>query len=128
MQQVERNMEAHPGGTQSRKELTALSKSILVSTTCLTCADACIAQDNPKEMAECARICLDCASVCEAASQLLARPDSSNHSFLYRMLETVQDVCDSCADECEKFPDKEFAAVCAKACRSCIGACQDLIQ
>lgn len=128
MERLQRNMQAHPGGSESLKELEVLKKAVLTSTTCLTCADACLGEKNPKSFAECARLNLDCAAICDACVKLLSRPDSANYSFLYRLIETCQDVCDACADECEKFADsREHCRISAHMCRECIKACSELM-
>ena len=63
MDRIPSMVKTHPGGGRSLLILRALTKSIVCSSTCYTCADACLAQDDPKELEDCIRTCLDCAGV-----------------------------------------------------------------
>ncbi len=54
--------------------------------TCTICADACLAEDDVRDLVHCIRLCLDCADACAAAVRILGRqtdphpPTQLNHA------------------------------------------------
>jgi hypothetical protein len=64
--------------------------------------------------------CQDCATVCSAAAQIVAR--GGPHSG--PICECCAKVCDLCGTACEKFPDDEHMKACADECRKCEKACK----
>lgn len=129
MEHIQNMLKTHPMGSKDSSAIKLLTKTVLCSTTCYTCADACLAEDEPKKLESCIRLNLDCASICESTSQLLARPGSANHDFLYKLIEACKDVCLSCAEECEKHAQMhEHCRLCAQACRDCAQACEELMS
>lgn len=89
---------------------------------CLSCADACLAEDM--DMTQCIRACLDCSDVCEATGKLASRRSGSNKQVLREMLELCARVCDACAAECERH-DHEHCKLCAQMCRECAEDCRN---
>lgn len=68
--------------------------------------------------------CQDCADVCAAASQIVARVGP----FAPQICAACADVCARCAEVCDKFPDDEHMKQCAEQCRKCEKACQDMLK
>lgn len=68
--------------------------------------------------------CQDCADVCVAASQIVAR----GGPFAAEICVACADVCADCAKECEKFPDDQHMKECAEECRECEKACRDMVK
>jgi len=89
---------------------------------CLSCADACLAEDM--DMTQCIRACLDCSDVCETTGKLAARRSGSNEQVLREMLELCARTCDACAAECERH-DHEHCKLCAQMCRECAEDCRN---
>lgn len=87
---------------------------------CEYCADACLSEENPKEMAECIRLDRDCADICAMAIRYIAR-DSRRASAVIKL---CSQICDQCAEECENH-DHEHCQKCAEACRECADACRN---
>src|SRR5258708_7399903 len=86
--------------------------------TCEACAQQCM---NDPSMLDCARTCLDCATVYSARVVLLARESKFYPAFC----RLCADICGACATECEKY-DVEHCRVCARVCRRCAEECRRL--
>ncbi len=70
------------------------------------------------------QVCLDCANLCAAAAQVVAR-----HGLLSAVVcQACADACSRCAKECETVGkgDRRMAA-CAERCRLCEKSCRDMI-
>jgi hypothetical protein len=67
--------------------------------------------------------CQDCADVCAAASQVVAR----GGPFAVTICKACADVCAECAKACEAFPDDAHMKMCAQECRKCEKACREMV-
>lgn len=86
---------------------------------CLTLMSA-----GGKEHSETAQLCADCAECCKLAATLTAR-----ESLLAGpACECCATCCDKCAEACEKHPDDEHMAKCAKECRRCAETCRNMVK
>jgi hypothetical protein len=65
------------------------------------------------------QVLLDCAAVCAATVDLLAR-GSVRHQALCRVCE---EVCRACEASCRSMPQGSTVAHCAELCRTCADAC-----
>ncbi|MBC74605.1 MAG: four-helix bundle copper-binding protein [Halobacteriovoraceae bacterium] len=129
MQEIDEMLKTHPMSDQAKKVQNLMAKAVLCSTTCYTCADACLSQQETNKLTDCIRINLDCATICEATTQILARPASYNTSFAKKMIEACKEVCRACAEECEKHANMhEHCKICAQSCRTCVKACQEFLN
>lgn len=93
---------------------------------CNTCADACdhcaiscLQESDPKAMARCIALDMDCAQICRLASAYMAR----GSELAGAICQTCADICDACGDECEKF-QMAHCQECAQACRRCADECR----
>jgi len=128
MDRLQNMVANHPQGKEDQAILKALSKTILCSTTCMTCADACLSEPSDMDLSQCIRLNLDCASVCESMFHLLSRPATARSVYFNEMVQACVSVCDACARECAKHADAhEHCRICAETCRECVQACQDII-
>jgi hypothetical protein len=92
--------------------------------TCTVCADACLAEDEVKELAQCIRLNHDCADVCAATGSLGSRRTGSNELVLRSMLEACAQACRLCGEECARHAQHhEHCRICAESCRECEHAC-----
>ncbi|HKO69394.1 MAG TPA: four-helix bundle copper-binding protein [Bradyrhizobium sp.] len=97
--------------------------------TCTSCADACLAEDNVRSLAQCIRLDLDCADVCNITGRMATRRTGSDEEMIRRMLDACAAACRLCGDECEKHASMhEHCRICAEACRRCMNACQEAGQ
>ena len=90
---------------------------------CDHCAVACLGEPDPKSMARCIALDLDCAALCRLAASYMAR-DSESAGALCSL---CADVCESCAAECEKH-DMQHCRDCAASCRRCAEECRRMAQ
>lgn len=89
---------------------------------CNYCADACLDEENVKEMTTCIRTDRVCAEVCSALNQVLA----TGYSDVNDLVKYCMKVCSACADECGKH-DANHCQNCADACRKCADACKTFL-
>ena len=85
---------------------------------CLQCATACLQEANPKPMARCIALDLECADICQLAAASMARGGEHMHA-IYAL---CADACRGCAMECAKH-NMEHCQRCADACKRCADAC-----
>src|SRR5262245_8844096 len=87
---------------------------------CMTTVDYCLQQGGTHAMAGHLRLLQNCADICEGSMKFMLRG-----SNLYKKLcGFCAEVCDGCADACERFTGDQQMHACASACRSCSGACR----
>lgn len=87
---------------------------------CNHCTSACLEEQDVKMLAKCISLDMDCAAICTLTASLIAR--GSEHGK--HLLKECAEVCNACADECEKHADHmDHCKKCAEACRACATAC-----
>lgn len=86
---------------------------------CEYCANACLEEDNVKEMADCIKADLDCGDICNLGMRFLSRNSINSDSVIGICI----DLCHQCAEECEKH-DHAHCLECARACRECEKRCR----
>lgn len=93
---------------------------------CDVCSTHCahLMADGKKEHMMTLMTCQDCADICAAASQVVAR----GGPFSGIICGSCADACATCAKHCEEFPDDEHMAACAKECRKCEKACREMVK
>ncbi|MDX2001391.1 MAG: four-helix bundle copper-binding protein [Chitinophagales bacterium] len=89
---------------------------------CNHCASACLQEEDVKMMSKCISLDMACAAICKATSTLLAQDSEHGRHLLRECIE----VCEACADECEKHDHMGHCKQCAQACRNCAEACKSL--
>lgn len=91
--------------------------------TCNYCFNACLEEDDVKMMKECIKLDKECAAICQSTLGLL---NKGGH-FVKEALDICEKVCESCAEECAKYPH-EHCRICAKVCNECAEACREFQQ
>ena len=86
---------------------------------CGHCAISCLAEANPKAMARCIALDIDCAEICRIAAGFMAR----GSELAPAVCAACAEVCEACARECEKH-DMPHCRKCAEACRRCAEECR----
>ena len=86
---------------------------------CDYCAVSCLQEQDPKMMARCIALDMDCAQICRTAASYMAR----NSEFAGAICQACADVCDACGDECQKHA-MQHCQDCAQACRRCADECR----
>lgn len=86
---------------------------------CDHCATACLQEADPKPMARCVALDIDCAAICRLASGAMAR----GSEFARRMCAICAEVCEACGAECAKH-QHDHCQECAQVCRRCAEECR----
>jgi hypothetical protein len=86
---------------------------------CEHCMDSCLGEQDIKMMVECIRTDRDCAKICSLTASFVA----SNSQFVGHILTICEDICNKCAQECEKH-NMDHCQKCAQACHECAKACR----
>ena len=86
---------------------------------CDHCAAACLQEPDPKPMARCIALDIDCAQICRLAAAYMAR----GSELAADVCELCASICDACAKECDKH-SMGHCKDCAKACRRCAEECR----
>jgi hypothetical protein len=94
------------------------------ATLCLQCASACLLEEDVKGMTRCIQLDLECASLCNAAAQVM----SLNGELSGQLCQLCENICSSCAGECEDHPEMKHCRDCAAACRQCAEVCAQMAQ
>ena len=89
---------------------------------CNHCITACLDESDVKMLANCIKLDIDCAAICSLIAGFFAR--GSAHAT--HLLAECADICNSCAEECEKHAHMEHCKACAAACRKCEEACGEM--
>ena len=86
---------------------------------CNHCATSCLKEEDPKMMAACIQLDLECAAICYATAQLM----SLNSDKVKELAKICAVVCDACAEECSKHTNVHCQE-CAVACTKCADECE----
>lgn len=136
MSTIGRALMAHPAAPELSHEDRAAEAECLEAclTTAQICrigADACVEEDAVADLRECLRAEQDCAVICAATAQVLARlgfPEPGNgRAVLGPLLEACRAANRACRDACRKHAEAyEHCALAAEACERCEAACAAL--
>ncbi|WP_353893090.1 four-helix bundle copper-binding protein [Proteinivorax hydrogeniformans] len=95
----------------------------------LKCARACeesfdmsLQQPDIRERADCLKILTDCAEMCAMTARFMSRNSEFNKELCY----LTMDVCQTCAEECNRFKDQHSQG-CAEICLQCIDECKRIV-
>jgi formylglycine-generating enzyme required for sulfatase activity len=95
---------------------------------CRRCADMCIEATihclGRWADEEHVRPLMDCADVCTTSGNFLRRMSRMS----WRLCDVCGEICEQCADLCDRYPKDEIMARCARACRDCSNACQEMAK
>lgn len=93
---------------------------------CDMCAAHCakMVAEGKKEHLKTLQTCADCASICSAASCVVAR----SGPFSDILCSGCADACKRCGDACEQFKDDPMMKRCMDECRKCEKACRDMMK
>lgn len=85
---------------------------------CLQCATACLYEADPKPMAHCIAVDLECADIFQLAAASIARGGEHMHAICALRAQA----CRGCVAECGRH-DMDHCKRCAAACERCVEAC-----
>ena len=118
-------IKSHPdvAGHLNEPLVLAVRHAMFCASICTSCADACLAEDDPKMMRQCIRFNLDCADVCTMTARVAARRTASDEALIQSALRLCIESCERCAEECAKH-DNDHCRRCAEMCRECAEDCR----
>ena len=128
---IQEMMRTHPraGRTLSNPLVECIERCFSCAQTCTVCADACLSEDAIDMLARCVRLDLDCADICMTTGRIASRRTETNESVLVQLLELCANVCQACAEECERHASHhEHCKICAAECRRCEESCRRAMQ
>ncbi|MHB1278198.1 MAG: four-helix bundle copper-binding protein [Bacteroidia bacterium] len=99
---------------------TLVDELLLCAAECARCYTACQEEVDKEMLERCMLLDLDCEELCRLSVQVLERESENGPLFLKLCME----ICDKCAEECEKHPKMEHCVRCAEACRKCANMCR----
>jgi hypothetical protein len=94
----------------------------------IACADACLAEEMVEELAECIRVLINTADVCDVVTRVLSRRTGPDHALTRPLLTACRATCRQAREVCGEFlPIHDHCRVCAQACRAAERACHALL-
>lgn len=129
MDSIQGMLKTHPQPGRIAPSLLAPAANELFdcSQACTACADACLGEDQVRDLRRCIRTCLDCADVCVATGSLVSRQTESDPKLIRSQLEACVAACRVCAEECQRHASRhEHCRICGESCRRCEQACDQL--
>ena len=85
-----------------------------------SCADACLAEPDAKERAECIRRCLDASDACTAFYRMGTRRTGENVASIKAMGQATITAVKACLEHCSMHDDPH--------CRRCATMCEEVIR
>mgnify|MGYP006204207793 CR=1 FL=1 len=80
------------------------------------------------DMAQCIRLCSDCADVCEATARIATRQTRPDTRLVRATIEACAAACVACSEECDRHAaHHEHCRICADVCRRCKAACDEVL-
>ena len=106
---------------QSQKYRTYIDACNECFEACEQCAVKCLHEEDVKPLTKCVEICITCYHACAAASMIM----SAESEYTKKLLGLVVEVCEACAEECEKHAGHmEHCRQCAEICHRCAEECR----
>lgn len=103
-----------------------IDECIACATACSHCATECLKEAHVKDLTHCIQLDLECGVICRSAAELM----SLGSEYSYDYCRVCIEVCNACAEECEKHATMmgmEHCSACAEACRKCAAACENMV-
>ena len=90
---------------------------------CDHCSTACLQEPDPKPMARCVALDIDCAAICRLATAYMSR----GSEFAGSLCTLCAEICEACGEECAKHAMKHCQD-CAEACKRCARECRAMAK
>ena len=131
MKTIDLMLRSHPrADTQHTRDYVETLDAIeACAATCISCADACLAEsENLERLRRCISTTLDCADVCSATARVLTRQTETPNDLVHAQLHACIVACQLCGDECERHSEMhDHCRICADTCRHCQERCNFLL-
>ncbi|BCS53562.1 four-helix bundle copper-binding protein [Geobacter sp. SVR] len=97
--------------------------------TCVSCADACLAEKTRDQLVRCISINLDCADISLVTQRIVMRQGAPDIKLIQSQVQTFAMACRSCREECARHAAMhEHCRICAEVCARCEEACARLLR
>jgi hypothetical protein len=130
MKTLEMMLRSHPRADTQHvtSYIEALRALAMCAETCLSCADACLAEpERLEQLRRCIRINQDCADVCSVTVRLLTRQTETPGPLVHAQLHACVLACQLCGEVCEEHAEMhDYCRICAEACHHCQERCNFL--
>ena len=109
------------------------AESLKCSEACSTCARSCNScvthcisevKSGNANHAESLKVCQDCATICSAASEIMARGGPLSDAICKACIAS----CDECIAVCKKFPNDQHMQSCMKDAQNCKASCEAMLK
>ena len=91
---------------------------------CNHCAYECLHSSEVTLRIRCIQLDHECAIICFAAANML----SSGNKWIGALYQECAEICDACAEECEKHVHVDHCKICAEMCRKCAEECRYMVK
>ncbi len=91
--------------------------------TCSETLTKCLAMGGEHAKLEHLNLLMDCAKICSINADFILR----NSTYYPQTCGITADICDECADACDRFDD-DFMKECANVCRRCSESCREIAR
>ncbi len=106
-----------------QNEIDCIAAANACASACRQCASACISEADPKMMARCILLDLECADLCSVVAASHARGGDHAHALSL----VCAQACEACFAECGKHA-MDHCKQCAEACKRCATACRAITK
>ncbi len=119
----------HPqvGGDYNEQLGEAVKHTMYGAAIMNSCADACLAEPNAGERAQCIRRCLDASDACTAFYRMASRRTGGNVAAIKAMGEAVLVAVEGCHAECSMHEDAHCRR-CERMYRECMEDCVKALE
>src|SRR5262249_51033781 len=105
----------HPAERSRELSLACVEACLECTASCTACADASVAEADPRSMAAVIRRCLDCADFCQSTLRVVLRQTAESDDVTRAAVERCAVACRECASECERHAmHHEHCRICAE--------------
>ncbi len=89
---------------------------------CRQCTYACLQEPDIKKLLACIKLTTDCARITELAVKCMI----ADSAYIKQTCKLCAEICNACAEECEKHAHMEHCKLCATDCRTCAIICLEI--
>jgi hypothetical protein len=119
---IKEMLKEHPleGGDHADQLGDAVKHAMYGAAIMNACADACLAEEDPQERAECIRRCLDASDACTAFYRIASRRVGGHVKTIKAVGAAAIIACEECHALCKQHDDAH--------CRRCARMCEEVIR
>jgi hypothetical protein len=120
MEELERIQGSETNTAEVRE---CLKDSLDCYQTCTQTVTKCLTMGGEHSELKHLNLLMDCAKICSTNADFILR----NSTYYPQTCGLTADICDECADSCDRFED-EFMKDCASVCKRCSESCREMAR